>query len=199
MSHIWKPVATTIAPTFSSTTSSFWVKSMALGFAQRLAGAAGIGDLPVRAVVLPEADARVGIDHRYARHRLEGRHIDGRSRAERLFRIDAGLLQHDLDRAGGADDGARTAADALPRLLHEGGADLAIDAALGEVQHVRLHHIVADPHAQPAQDALLVRVIHVEGRLGQAVLRGQLLDDRHVRGAGEQQPQDHLAGFAHLR
>ena len=171
------------------------VKVDRAGLAHHLADPAGVRDLAVGAVVLAEADAGVGVNHRHAGHRLQRWHPDSRGWPQRLLLVDRLFFQHDLDSTGGTHDGASPAADALARLFQERRAYPPLDTGLGKVQHIGLDQFVARTHAQAAEDTFLVRIVCWERWLHDAVFPRQVLDDRHVGAARKEQSQDDLAGL----
>ena len=107
-----------------------------------------------------EMDAVVAVDDRHARRGLRMGQVDAGPGGEAL--VEAGDVRRhppggdrgQIDGAGGADERAGPAGLALLALLVVGRAHLARFAAAEEVDRPAAHHLVADPRAQAAEDAL---------------------------------------------
>ena len=100
-----------------------------------------------------------------------------------------------LNGARRADIGACPAGNALGRSLAVGRRDLTSRASAEEAEHIGADDIGANPHTQPAQNAVIVSA--AESRLDDAVLRGELFQDRDMAATRHDPLDDQLSIAAH--
>ena len=89
--------------------------------------------------------------------------------------------------AGGAEVGAGPTGDAYVGHNLERCRDLAVDTTVGETYSGGTGDGLTGSDAETAEDTFLIRLLDGEGRLFDAHLRGQLLDDFRRRGLRHEQ------------
>jgi len=99
------------------------------------------------------------------------------------------VFVHEVEALGRADVDTGAASDAGGRGIEKGGDHLARRPAAGEAESRNADDLIADPHAQAAEDTVVSRVTGIAG-FGYAVARGKLLYGLRVRMGGQDQVQD---------